>query len=107
LFQLATSDDVVDPIAVGAPTTVGDVAITVTGATEDDGVLTVIASVSAPAGTDPATGFRLIASGRGLTPASVECSDTCTVTFDTSSADGSSRVLFYERGDQQARWVLG
>jgi hypothetical protein len=29
------------------------------------------------------------------------------VHFDVSSADGSSRVLFYERGDQQARWVLG
>ena len=74
-------------------------------AVDADGVT--IRLPDAPAGTDPATGFRLIASGRGLAPTRVECSDVCTISFDTSSADGASRVLFYERGDQQARWVLG
>ena len=29
-----------------------------------------------------------------------------TVELDVSGADGTSRVLFYERGDDRARWVL-
>lgn len=107
LFQLATSDDVAEPIPLGTATRVGDVTISVDAVTERDGVLTVSAAVSAPAGTDPSTGFRLIASGRGLNPERVECSTECTVTFDTSDADGDARVLLYGRGDDQARWVLG
>ena len=39
-------------------------------------------------------------------PASV--AKTCTVRFDVSGADGSSRVLFYERGDDGVRvWLAG
>ena len=30
----------------------------------------------------------------------------CTLTFDLGSADGSSRVLLYRRGDEQVRWEL-
>jgi len=107
LFQLATGDDPAEAVPVGVAAEVGDVTITVTRSAESDGVLTVNADVDAPAGTDPSTGFRLIASGRALDPASVECSTECTVTFATAAADGSSRVLFYTRGDEQVRWVLG
>ena len=32
--------------------------------------------------------------------------EACRVRFDGSIADGSSRVLFYERGDVTVRWVL-
>jgi hypothetical protein len=28
------------------------------------------------------------------------------IRFDVSGANGDSRVLFYERGDDRARWVL-
>ena len=30
----------------------------------------------------------------------------CTLTFDLGAAEGSSRVLLYRRGDEQARWEL-
>lgn len=106
-FQLATRDELAEPIPVGTPAEVGDVTATVTGADEAGGVLTVQLTVDAPAGIDATTGFHLIASGRAVEPASVVCPDACTVTFDVSVADGTSRVLFYERGEDQARWVLG
>ena len=62
---------------------------------------------------DPTEAFRLIASGRPVSllsttcPASSEALTDCLIEFDVGSADGESRVLFYERGDDQARWVLG
>ena len=107
LFQLVTRDEIAEPIPVGTPAEVGDVTATVTGADEVGGVLTVQLSVVAPTGIDPTTGFHLIASGRAVEPTSVACPDACTVTFDVAAADGTSRVLFYERGEDQARWVLG
>ena len=33
--------------------------------------------------------------------------DHLAIEFDVAGADGASRVLFYERGDDQARWLLG
>ncbi|HWL41730.1 MAG TPA: hypothetical protein VNQ73_02215 [Ilumatobacter sp.] len=107
LFQLVTRDDISEPVPVGTPADVGDVRATVTGAAEAGGTLTVGVMLEAPDGVDPTTGFRLIASGRAVAPGSVTCPDECTIEFDVSGADGTSRVLFYERGDEQARWVLG
>jgi hypothetical protein len=90
--------------------------VTVLDATEADGLLAVevrIGGVDDPDGVD---GFRLIASGRAVTPlpatGDADCAATsveprsCTVRFDVNDADGSSRVLFYDRGDDGARWVL-
>jgi hypothetical protein len=58
----------------------------------------------------------LIASGRPAAPEVTSASDACAVTttepqrcairFDVSGSVGDSRVLFYERGDERARWVL-
>lgn len=107
LFQLATRDDIAAAIPLGTAAEVGDVTATVTESSEADGVLVVRVALDAPAGIDPTTGFHLIASGRAVDPDAVECAAVCSVTFDVSAADGTSRVLFYERGDEQARWVLG
>lgn len=116
LFQLAGQDDVAPATGIGAAVEVGDMTVTVLDATEDDGLLAVevrIGGVDDPDGVDE---FRLIASGRAVTPLPAteqgDCSATsvearsCAVRFDVSDADGSSRVLFYDRGDDGARWVL-
>lgn len=107
LFQLATRDELADAVPVGEATQVGDVTATVVGFVESEGELTVDVRLEAPADIDPTTGFRLIASGRPLEPHEVTCAELCAVRFDVSAADGTSRVLFYARGDDQSRWVLG
>jgi hypothetical protein len=92
---------------------VGDMAVTVTGFDETAGTLTVSITIGGTADSDPADEFRLIASGRPVPVASSTCPaidsadvSSCAVAFDVAAADGTSRVLFYERGDDRARWVL-
>ncbi|HEY5664929.1 MAG TPA: hypothetical protein VIS05_12935 [Ilumatobacter sp.] len=116
LFQLAGRGDVAAPVALGVPATVGDMTVVVDAATESGGVLDVTVRIGGVDDTDGAGGFRLIASGRPVLALPGDTADACTATslaprtchvrFDTSTADGSSRVLFYERGDAQARWVI-
>ncbi len=118
LFRLSTQEALADPIPLGELTTVGDMSVMVDSAVEQDGLLDITIVIGGVVDSDGATGFRLIASGRplraepyvesaGICAATSSVQQTCHVRFDVSSADGSSRVLFYERGDQQARWVLG
>lgn len=115
--QLANQDDVEAPATVGEPVTVGDMTVVVLQATERAGALDVLVRIGGVDDADGASGFRLIASGRPVTtdasargglcgPTTVEPVE-CLVRFDVSDADGSSRVLFYERGDERVRWVLG
>ena len=107
LVQLVTRDELAEPVPLGTPAAVGDVTATVMNSVERDGVLAVSLTLDAPDGVDATRGFHLIASGRAVEPLAIECPRECTLTFDTSVADGRSRVLFYERGEEQARWVLG
>ena len=116
LFQLAGQDDVSEAIPIGESVQVGDLTIEVEAADESDGVLSVGIRVGGVDDPDGAAGFRLIASGRPIAPTDTDAPDACAATtvdesvcvvrFDVSTADGSSRVLFYERGEEQARWVL-
>ncbi len=117
LVQLTTQDDVAEPVPIGEQVEVGDMSVTVLGAVETGDALDVSIRIGGVDDSDGATGFRLIASGRPLTPdraargglcgATTSVEQECLVRFDVSTADGNSRVLFYERGDEQARWVLG
>lgn len=120
LLQLARQDDVPDPVAIGTTVRVGDMDVAVVDAVETSGLLDVRVRIGGVADADAAAGFRLIASGRPLGPlvASADAPDDacgpttpdvieCHVRFDVSGADGRSRVLFYERGDDQERWALG
>jgi hypothetical protein len=117
LFQLSTRDELSDPVPLGESALVGDMSVVVDGAVEADGLLDVSVRLGGVADPDGASGFRLIASGRPVSPEGGSqdgsCGATtvevqpCLVRFDVSIADGSSRVLFYERGDEQVRWVLG
>ena len=71
-----------------------------------------LAGVDDPEGAD---GFRLVVPGDALTAdadgedacgATTIAGTRCTLTFDLGAAEGSSRVLLYRRGDEQARWEL-
>jgi hypothetical protein len=116
LFQLAGQDDVAPPTAIGESVEVGDMTVTVLGEVEVDGLLTVEVNIGGVDDADGVDAFRLIASGRAVAPLpgteDGDCVATtveprsCTVSFDVTDADGSSRVLFYDRGDDGARWVL-
>lgn len=112
-FQLATQDDPEPPVSVGELVQVGDMQVTVEGAEERGGVLRVAITIGGTDDPDPTDEFRLIASARPVPLASTTCAasdgtgESCAIEFDVSGVDGTSRVLFYERGDQQARWVLG
>lgn len=113
LVQLSTQDDIEPPTAVGEQIRVGDMDVTVLGSSESDGVLRVSISIGGTDDGDPADEFRLIASARQVALAGSDCPPvdgtgaSCELAFDVSGADGVSRVLFYERGEQSARWVLG
>lgn len=113
LFQVANQADLAEPAAIGSVVTVGDMSVVVTGPSErSDGTLAVQIEIGGTEDEAPAEDFRMIASGRpaplvGTTcPPSGPQPQTCVITFDVATADGASRVLFYERGDEQARWVL-
>jgi hypothetical protein len=114
LVQLTRQDEPETPLLVGAAATVGDMTVSVDEVSEVDGELTVTVTLNGAADESPADDFRLIASGRPAAVSETSCAmtavddaETCTVTFDVSAADGVSRVLFYERGEERARWLLG
>ncbi len=116
LFQLSTQESVVEPIPIGIEATVADMRVLVSSSTELGDVIAVDVAIGGVDDPDGASGFRLIAGGRSVpfvtgddeacgATAAAEL-DACTVRFDLSGVDGRSRVLFYERGEQRARWVL-
>lgn len=117
LVQLSGQDEVEPPVALGDAVTAGDMTVVVDGADESGGFLDVTVRIGGVADDDGAGGFRLIASGRAVEPVAAGFDDgcgpttvteqTCVVRFDVSGADGTSRVLFYERGEDGVRWVLG
>lgn len=120
LFQLTGEADIEAPIALGESAQVGDMTVIVEDASESGGVLDVSVVIGGVADSNAVDGFRLIASGRPLSPdhsdsaggadrcgATTDTPQRCVVRFDVSGADGRSRVLFFDRGDDLARWVLG
>ncbi len=115
LLQLAGRDDPPPPAPFGEPVMVGDMAVTVLHVTERDGRLSIEVRLGGVDDADGGTAFRLIASGRPAPPIAPVDGEPCAATavapancflaFDVSGADGRSRVLFYDRGDDQARWL--
>lgn len=118
LFRLTGDADAAAAVPIGERVRVGDMTIVVEGADERGGLLDVSVRVGGVADPEGVSGFRLLASGRPVAPdlagdgATDRCGATsvadrrCVVRFDVSGADGTSRVLFFERGDQSARWVV-
>jgi hypothetical protein len=117
LLQLANESSAVEPAAIGDRVEVGDVDVVVTGVTtHDDGLLDVDVEIGGVDDADGIRSFRLVTGDRPLEPIAApadgrcagitETTTTCSISFDVSSAEGSSRVLLLRRGDQQRNWVL-
>ncbi len=112
LLRIAGQDEPAPAVQIGEPVRIGDLTVTVDGYSERDGrgaVELSLGGVEDPEGTED---FRLVVPGASLSPTDDGCGGTtvaertCSVTFDLSRTEGSSRVLIYRRGDEQARWVL-
>lgn len=112
LWRIAGQDEPAPAARVGEQVEIGDLAVTVEDFAEADGRALVeleLGGVDDPAGTAE---FRLVVPGDSLAPIDDECAGAtvrpraCSLTFDLTGTEGSSRVLIYRRGDEQARWQL-
>jgi len=117
LLQLSNESATVESAQLGESVTVGDVAVVVTSAEEVEGrLLSVGVDIGGVDDSDGLDSFRLVTGDRRLepiaAPADGRCGSieteirSCTIDFDVSGADGSSRVLVLRRGDEQRNWVL-
>jgi hypothetical protein len=116
LLQLSNETSSVESAELAERVTVGDVSVVVASVDERDDVLAVAVEIG---GTDDADGidsFRLVTGDRRLEPIAAPADGRCTsittavqacsIEFDVSAADGSSRVLVLRRGDEQRNWAL-
>jgi hypothetical protein len=110
LLRIAGQDEPPPAATIGEPVQIGDLTVTVEGYAERDDRAVVdlaLGGVDDPDGTDD---FRLVVPGESLAPVDDECGGAtvaqraCSLTFDLAGTEGSSRVLLYRRGDEQARW---
>lgn len=116
LFQLSNESATVELAALGTAVEVGDVDVTVAGASESAGLLVVAVEVGGVDDGDGIDSFRLITGGDPLAPLTDggdrRCDGitvdtaTCDIAFDVGAVEGSNRVLVLVRGDQQRRWDL-
>lgn len=117
LLQLTNETATVESAEVTEQVTVGDVEVTVTAVDEaEEGLLTIGVEIGGVDDSDGIDSFRLVTGDRRLepvaAPADGRCdsitaaTQSCTIDFDVSAADGSSRVLVLRRGDEQRNWVL-
>jgi len=115
LLRIAGQDDPPRAAAVGQSVEVGDMTIIVGSLTEDGTTAEVSVEIGGVDDEDGGADFNLVVPGAALSaePAAAgACGATtvelapCTLTFDLGSAEGTSRVLLYRRGDEQARWEL-
>jgi hypothetical protein len=118
LMRIAAQDEPERPAAVGEPVAIGDLTVTVDGLEEADDRAVVVLEVGGVEDADGTDEFRLVVPDAVLQPTGAgspelpPCVGTtverrrCTLTFDLSTVEGSSRVLLYRRGDEQVRWDL-
>ena len=116
LFQLSGQDEVTETTPLDVATTVGDAEVTVEGSTLDDGVLRVDVEIGGVDDPDGIVNFALVTGDQRLDPllepapgrcvVVTETAQQCTVDFDVTGSEGSSRVLVLRRGDEQATWRL-
>ncbi|MGA9279487.1 hypothetical protein [Ilumatobacter sp.] len=116
LFQLSGQEDSTEATPIDAPTTVGDAEITVTGSSVADGTLRVDVEIGGVDDVDGIDQFALVTGDQRLeplrSPEPGRCTEVteqvqrCTVDFDVSASEGTSRVLVLRRGDEQATWRL-
>ena len=117
LFQLSNQESTTAATALGAAITIGDVDVTVVSADVDDERLVVSVEIGGVDDNDGIDSFRLVTGDQRLdpiaAPAGGRCdsisvaAQACTIEFDISASEGTSRVLVLRRGEEQATWRLG
>lgn len=116
LFQLSGQDDPTEVTPLDVGITVGDAEVRVVDSSVSDGLLQVDVEIGGVDDPDGIDNFALVTGDQRLTPLlapapgrCVEVTDErqrCTVDFDVTATEGSSRVLVLRRGDEQATWRL-
>ena len=113
LLRIAGQDEPAPAARVGEEVQIGDLAVTVEDFAENGARAVVeveLGGVDDPDGTEE---FRLVVPGArpwhavdGACAGTTVAQRACSLTFDLADTEGSSRVLIYRRGDEQARWDL-
>jgi len=116
LLQLSTQESTSDSIALGTSTSVGDIDVTVSSAAVIEGRLEVAVEIGGVDDSNGVESFRLVTGDRRLDPIAAarngRCRELttelqqCTIDFDVSASEGTSRVLVLRRGEEQATWRL-
>jgi hypothetical protein len=115
LLRVANQDDPPRAAVIGERVRVGDMDVTVTAVGERDDRVLVDVELGGVDDDDGAGGFSLTVSSGVLSAdptAGNHCGATtvdpqpCTLAFRLDGDAGTSRVLVYRRGDEQARWDL-
>lgn len=116
LFQLSGQVATTEATPLGTAVQVGDAEITVSGSSVDGTLLRVDVEIGGVVDERGIDAFALVTGDQRLTPLTVPAdgrcagitaeTQTCTIDFDVSSTEGSSRVLIVRRGEDQATWRL-
>lgn len=116
LFQLSSQDATTEPTPLGTAIEVGDADITVAGSALEGSLLRVEVEIGGVVDERGIETFALVTGDQRLAPLTApadgrcagisEAPQTCTIDFDVSATEGSSRVLVVRRGDEQATWRL-
>lgn len=116
LFQLSSQESASASVEIGKAVGVGDVEVTVLNAVVDGDTLVTTVEIGGVDDADGIESFRLVTGDQRLDPVAApkagRCSaisvepQECSIDFDVSASDGTSRVLVLRRGEDQATWRL-
>ncbi len=116
LFQLSGQEAATRTTPLGTQVRVGDAEIVVSGSSLDGAVLRVDVEVGGVSDEQGIETFALVTGDQRLDPLTAaspgRCDaitmDTqrCSIDFDVSASEGTSRVLVVRRGEDQATWRL-
>ncbi|MEP6298703.1 MAG: hypothetical protein ABJ382_15370 [Ilumatobacter sp.] len=116
LFQLSSQEATTRTTPLGTRVQVGDAEIVVSGSSLDGAVLRVDVEAGGVADEQGIETFALVTGDQRLDPLSTRSpgrcttitieAQTCSIDFDVSASEGTSRVLVVRRGEEQATWRL-
>ena len=99
-------------LATGETGKAGDVTVELVSSSIVDTSLVAVVRVGGIDDPDGLAGFTLVGPGKVLPITTSDCTGIrvdqldCTLTFTTTTMQGTSRQLIFHRADQQLRWVL-
>lgn len=117
MFWRLSTQETSATAALGVPTQVGDLAVTVVRSAEVEagstpGMVEVEVRFDGPPDDEPARNFALLVDGQTLAVDSTDCPALvgppveCTVSFQLAVEQPGARLLSYQRGEERAVWVL-